>query len=115
MFEKRWGEKPNNPLYSAYKLVKSFRDGLQKALWVRKGNPNTEKLRNALQEMALDKNSVATIQKKVGDYDWIVGQNGNNHVKTLMTFITADALKTLVKFNTEAFGLKSLYKPNLIQ
>ena len=31
-----------------------------------------------------------------------------------MTFITKDALRNLVKFNTEALGLKSVYKENLI-
>ena len=36
--------KPNSDLYDAYKLVKSFRDGMQKALWVGKGNPNKEKI-----------------------------------------------------------------------
>ena len=115
LFEKRWGEKPDNALYSAYKLVKSFRDGLQKALWVRKGNPNTEKLRAALTAMSQDSASVATIQKKVGKYDWVIGEAGNAHVKTLMTFVTEDALKTLVSFNTTAFGLKSVYKPQLVK
>ena len=47
------------------------------------------------------------IQKKVGKYDWILGDKGNDHVKTLMTFITADALKTLVIFNKEAFWNQS--------
>ena len=28
-----------------------------------------------------------------------------------MTFITADALKTLVIFNKKAFGIKAIYKP----
>lgn len=115
LFEKKWGEKPNNPLYPAYKLVKSFRDGLQKALWVGKGNPNLGKLRDALTAMSKDSASVATIQKKVGKYDWIIGDAGNAHVKTLMTFVTEPALKTLVEFNTTAFGLKSVYKPELVK
>ncbi len=40
--------KPNSDLADAYKLVKSFRDGLQKAIWVNKGNPNSAKLVAAL-------------------------------------------------------------------
>ena len=39
---------PESDLYKAYKLVKSFRDGMQKALWVAKGNPNKAKLIAAL-------------------------------------------------------------------
>ena len=51
----------------------------------------------------------------VGDYEWLVGVAGNQQRDTLMTFVTADALKTLVQFNTSAFGLKSVYKPELIK
>jgi len=32
-----------------------------------------------------------------------------------MTFITKDALRNLVKFNTEALGLKSIYKEELVK
>jgi len=45
----------------------------------------------------------------------MIGDKGNAQVDTLMTFVTADALKTLVQFNTEAFGLKSIYKPELVK
>ena len=51
----------------------------------------------------------------VGDYEWLVGVAGNQQRDTLMRFVTADALKTLVEFNTSAFGLKSVYKPELIK
>ena len=114
LYEKKWGEKPSGDLYDAYKLVQSFRDGMQKALWVNRGNPNTEKLRKALTAMANDPDSVAAIEKKVGVYEWKIGQKGNEHRDTLMTFITQKALLTLVKFNTEAFGLASKYKKELL-
>lgn len=113
LFEKRWGKKPSGEFYDAYKLVKSFRDGLQKALWVNKGNPNTAKLRQALTEMSKDAKAMAVIKKSVGDYEWIIGTNGNAHRDTLMTFISDKALQNLVKFNTEALGLASVYKENL--
>lgn len=113
LFEKRWGKKPSGEFYDAYKLVKSFRDGLQKALWVNKGNPNTAKLRQALTEMSKDAKAMAVIKKSVGDYEWIIGTNGNAHRDTLMTFISNKALQNLVKFNTEALGLASVYKENL--
>ena len=100
-------------MYDAYKLVKSFRDGLQKALWVNKGNPNKAKLIEAMVQMADDPDAMAAIAKKVGNYDWVIGDAGNAHRDTLMTFITADALQNLVKFNTEALGLSSVYKADL--
>lgn len=113
LFEKRWGVAPSGDMYNAYKLVKSFRDGLQKALWVNKGNPNTDKLIKALTEMSQDADAMAVIQKKVGDYGWVIGTEGNAHRDTLMTFINNEALQNLVKFNTEALGLASVYKENL--
>ena len=64
--------------------------------------------------MAADPISSSVIEKKVGDYDWIIGAQGNAHRDTLMSFITEQALGDLVKFNTQALGLDSVYKPELI-
>lgn len=115
LFEERWGVAPSGEMYDAYVLVKSFRDGLQKALWVNKGNPNAERLQAALTAMAADPEATAIIAKKVGNYDWKIGAEGNAHRDTLMTFITENALRNLVKFNTEALGLKSVYKADLVK
>ena len=115
LFEKRYGVVPSGEFYDAYKLVKSFRDGLQKALWVRAGNPNRDKLVQALTAMSQDDTAVANIEKKVGQYQWVVGDNGNAMRDTLGTFITKNALQNLVKFNTEALGLASVYKPELVK
>jgi hypothetical protein len=101
-------------MYDAYKLVKSFRDGMQKALWVRKDNPNAQRLQSALLEMSKDPTAVANIQAKVGVYDWKIGPDGDNHRDVLMTFVTLPALQNLVKFNTEALGLNSVLKPELV-
>jgi len=114
LFEERWDAPPSGEFYDAYKLVKSFRDGMQKALWVNKGNPNTFLLRNALHQMSLDPDAVAAIQKKVGNYEWMIGEEGNAQVDTLMELITEDTLKNLIRFNIEALGLASIYKENLI-
>lgn len=115
LYEVWWREKPTGDFYNAYKLVKSFRDGMQKALWVSKDNPNAKLLQDALTKMSKDPKAVAAIQKKVGRYEWIIGKEGDQRRDTLMTFITVPALKTLIKFNKEALGLKSIYKPELVQ
>ena len=114
LFKNKYGVAPSGEFYDAYKLVKSFRDGMQKALWVRKDNPNAKKLQDALTAMSKDATAIANIQKKVGKYEWKIGVGGNRQRDVLMTFITKDALRNLVKFNTEALGLKSIYKENLI-
>ena len=115
LYEVWWREKPTGDFYNAYKLVKSFRDGMQKALWVSKDNPNAKLLQDALTKMSQDPKAVAAIQKKVGKYDWVIGTEGDKRRDKLMTFVTAPALKTLIKFNKEALGLKSIYKPELVQ
>ena len=114
LFKNKYGVEPSGEFYDAYKLVKSFRDGMQKAIWVRKDNPNAQKLQDALTAMSKDATAIANIQKKVGKYEWKIGVDGNRQRDVLMTFITKDALRNLVKFNTEALGLKSVYKENLI-
>jgi hypothetical protein len=115
LYLQRWNEAPAGPLYDAYRLVKSFRDGMQKALWVRKDNPNLPQLRDALAQLAASEESMAVIRERVGDYDWVIGEDGNAFRDFLMTFITEPALRSLVQFNTEAFGLASKYKPDLLQ
>jgi hypothetical protein len=87
---------------------------LQKAIWVNKGNPNRAKLIAALEKVSTNPESIKKIQKKVGKYEWMLGDAGNAQVDTLMKLVTPKALKTLVEFNTDAFGLKSIYKPEMV-
>ena len=86
---------------------------MQKALWVNQGNPNAKKLQDAFTEMSNNAESRAIIEKKVGKYEWLIGEEGNAHRDTLMTFVTPEALEDLVWFNIEALGLKSVFKIEL--
>jgi len=115
MFKELYGVEPSGKFYDAYKLVKSFRDGMQKALWVNKGNPNAFVLQNALTAMSQDVDAQIAIEAKVGQYEWKIGADGDAHRDTLMSFITEDALRNLIKFNTEALGLASVYKETLFE
>jgi hypothetical protein len=114
LFEQKWGVPPSGEFYDAYVLVKSFRDGLQKAIWANKGNPNSARLQAALTAMTKDETAMANIVAKVGDYEWLIGAAGDRQRDTLMSFVTEDALRNLVKFNTEALGLASVFKDNLL-
>ena len=113
LYKAKWGVYPSGDFYDAYKLVKSFRDGMQKALWVNQGNPNAKVLQDALTEMSTNESSRAIIEKKVGKYEWKIGSDGNAHRDTLMSFVTVEALENLVYFNTKALGLKSVFKIEL--
>lgn len=115
LFYQRWGVMPSGEFYEAYNLVRSFRDVLQKAMWVHADNPNRDRLVAALKEMVNNPESVANIEANVGKYEWVIGNEANALRDTLMTFITEEALQDLVQFNTEALGLASVYKPELAQ
>ena len=115
LFEKKWGVAPSGEFYDAYKLVKSFRDGLQKALWINKDNPNRDKIVKALEEMSKDPKAIENITEKVGNYEWIIGEDGNQHRDTLFSMINEEALKNLVQFNQEALGLDSVLKDDLVR
>jgi hypothetical protein len=115
LFEQKYGVAPSGEFYDAYVLVKSFRDGMQKAIWANKDNPNSARLQAALTAMSQDADAVAAIQKKVGNYEWLIGAAGDGQRDTLMSFVTEDALRNLVKFNTQALGLNSVYKANLVK
>lgn len=114
VFKQIHGVEPKGEFYEAYALVRNFRDVLQKALWVNKGNPNTEKLRAALRKMLADPEALAALEADTGKYDWIVGADGNKVVDRLRKNITAEKLQTLVYWHDTAYKFKSVYKPELI-
>lgn len=115
VFKAKWGVYPSGDFYDAYVMIHTWRDAIQKALWVNKGNPNTDLLRTACTEMVANPDSKAVFLKKVGNYDWVIGDDGNKTVQILKGMTTEPALKALVKFNTEALGLNSVYKPDLVK
>lgn len=113
LYKKKWKQEPAGDFYDAYKLVKSWRDALQKAFWVNKGNPNRQKLVDALNKMIADPISVAAIEKKVGKYQWRVGKDGDDAVLKLKSFITPGALRTLTDFGKDQLGYNTVYKEAL--
>ena len=115
LYKQTWGVDPKGDFYDAYRMVKSWRDTLQKAFWVNRGNPNKQKLIDALNRMLADPESVAAIEKNVGRYQWLIGTDGDRAVKVLKTFITAPALKTLTDFGKDQLGYNTVYKEGLIK
>lgn len=115
VYEKLWGERPSGELYEAYRLTRNWRDVVQKSLWVNKGNPNTQILRDALHEMINDPVASAEIYAKTGTYPWIEGKDGQKMLNIMKSLITEDALKNAVRWNQEAYGFPSIYKPELLE
>ena len=113
VYKQKWGVEPSGELYDAYVLAKQYRDGLQKSLWVNKGNPNLAKLRTALQEVANDPAAVANIEKDTGKYEWVVGDDVNKLMKQLEAITTKKALKNLVLWTSLAIGQEAFYKDEI--
>lgn len=114
VFRQLHGQAPKGEFFEAYRLSREFRDVLQKALWVNKGNPNTERLRAALRKMVTDPDAAKDLEADTGKYEWILGEDGNRVVDTLRKNVTERKLQTLVWWHDNAYGFKSEYKPQLV-
>ena len=113
VYKAKWGVYPSGDLYDAWVLDKNFRDVLQKALFVDKGNPNLAKLRTSLKDMLADPVSLAAIEKETGKYDWVIGEDVNKAMAALDKQLTKKALKDLVWFISTAIGQEAIYKDNI--
>lgn len=112
LYEDLWGARPEGELYDAYKLTRNWRDAIQKSLWMNKGNPNSAKVKAAVTEMINDPVASAEIYAKTGEYPWI--QDGEALLAALKALITEDALRNAVRWNQEAYGFPSVFKPELL-
>lgn len=115
VYKQKWGKEPRGPLYDAYILVKQYRDVLQKAMWVDKGNPNALKIKGALVAMINDPEAQREIIRDSGDYEWLVGQELSQAVDILQKLTTEKALKDFVWWQKEALGVDAVYKPELVK
>lgn len=110
VFTAKWGEAPKGDFYNAYLLVKNYRDVLQKALWMNKGNPNATKVTLALLDMLEDKEAMDVIEKKVGNYDWFIADELLDAVNYLEERKNPDTKAYLIKWQREVLGYKAVDK-----
>lgn len=110
VFSMKWGEAPKGDFYEAYMLVKNYRDVLQKALWMNKDNPNTEKVRSALVNMLKDEEALTAITKKVGKYDWFISEELSNAVIYLEKRKNQKTKEYLLKWQKEVLGYNAVDK-----
>jgi len=110
VFTAKWGKAPKGDFYDAYMLVKNYRDMLQKALWMNKGNPNATKVTLALLDMLEDTEAVEAINKKVGNYDWFIADELLEAVNYLETNKNDDVKSYLIKWQREVLGYNAVDK-----
>jgi len=115
VYKAKYGKAPKGPLYDAYILVKQYRDALQKALWMEKGNPNAMKVKGALVAMINDPEAQKDIERDSGKYEWLIGKDLVATVDVLNRLTTERTLKDLVRWQSEAFGVAAIYKPELVR
>lgn len=113
-YKAKWGKAPEGDFYNAYLLAKSWRDVLQKSLWVDKGNPNADKLRAAVTKMLQDPEAMKAIIADGGDYEWFVGKDMARAYAIISKQITEKNLNNLYTFTDQGMGIKSVYKKELI-
>ena len=110
VFTAKWGEAPKGAFYEAYMLVKNYRDMLQKALWMGADNPNAEVVTNALVNMLNDDEAIAAIEKKVGVYDWFIGDELLAAVEYLEQNKNILTRTYLVKWQRDVLGYNAIDK-----
>lgn len=115
VYMKRWGTVPSGELYNSFLLVKNYRDVLQKALYVNKGNPNKDKLIKALHDTLSDPISLAAIEKETGKYDWLLGNDVLKAHQVLDDLTTKKALKDLVWWISVVLKQQAVYKNEIAQ
>jgi len=95
VYKNLWKEEPKGDFYHAYILSKSYRDVLQKSLWVRKDNSNVNKLITAFNDMINDDEAMNRIYEKTGKYDFIVGKKIEPLLVSLQTLKDENNLMNL--------------------
>jgi len=113
-YKAKWGKEPKGELYDAWVLVKTYRDVLQKVVWVNKGNPNKDRLIDAARKMIADPESQKIIADKVGTYPWWVGDEVTQARLSLEKQLTKKALNNLVWWNNEALQMEAVFKPEIV-
>jgi hypothetical protein len=114
VYRAKYGKAPKGPLYDSYILVKQYRDVLQKALWMDKGNPNATKVRASLVAMINDPEAMKDIERDAGKYGWMIGKDLTDAVAVLNKLTKEKTLKDLVRWQSEAYGVVAVYKPEIV-
>ena len=114
-FMQRHDVLPYGDFYDAYKLLKSWRDGLQKAIWIPRDHPRKQVIIDAIAKMLNDKDSMKIINKKVGKYPTLTGAEAQAHVDMLFSLINEDTLRNLLKVTQFTIGTEGVFKPELLQ
>jgi len=114
VYKAKYGKLPKGEFYDAYVLVKSYRDVLQKVIWVNKGNPNKDRLIAAAKKMIADSESQKVIEERVGKYPWLIGDEVIQAKSQLDKKLTKKNLENLVWWTKNAYEMTAVMKPEIV-
>ena len=109
VYEASWGVAPSGEVYDAYVAFQGYRDGFQKTVWTAKNSPYIEDIQRALLDMANDPAAVENLNKKLGEFPWLIGDNVEAHSDYLFSLLTQKRLDTLVFLAKNVFNYKDAY------
>ncbi len=104
---------PSGPVYEAYKLAVRFRGPIQ-GIFVHKGNPNRDRLIEAMRKVLADPEAKARLVKIVGDYRFLVGKEASDYMEALYATVEEEPLRMLVDWATGAGKWPAVFKPDRV-
>jgi len=102
-YKLQYGVDPSGEVYDAYRLNQAYRDGLQKAIFTHKDNPYKDDMNKAISKMLEDKDAVARLQKKLGNYPWLGAKDASTHSEYITSIKTEENSKNLLKIAKDWF------------
>ena len=109
VYKAEWGVEPSGPVYDAYRAFQGYRDGFQKTIWIAPNSPYKADINAAVAEMLADPEAMARLDKKLGAFPWLAGEEVKAHSDYLFSLITEERLETLVILAKEVFKYKDAY------
>ena len=113
-FVARWGEQPSGEFYDAYNLIIKARSSMGKSVYTMKNNPNKEILIKAWNDVLADKEAMKILTKKLGKYDWKLGDEAQTITQKVWATLNTDTYLNVIKIR-QAFGEKAKIRPELAE
>ncbi len=109
-YRSRFGSFPSGPVYDAYMLALRFRSGPQNGIFVHKGNPNRDRLIEAIRKVLDDPEAKERLVKTFGDYRFFVGTEASDYVKALFATVEEEPLRLLVDWANGLAKMQAVFQ-----
>jgi len=115
VFEKTHGFRPMGKVFDAYVLMRLWRDGVQKSLFIDKDSEYIDDMikitTNTWKDLKFQDERIATL----GNYNAYIGEDAELVMKRVFDGVTPGSLKLAVRFVNEGLGYEGTLKKELLQ